>query len=180
MPQAVTHILLPILLVSFWRDYYLRKRDRSQFPLHYVLIAGLGGVLPDVDFAAFWLAKAAGITNYALHRSYTHYLIIPIILFLGFFALKNINHPSLGRHKLRLNIICLMLALGYTIHILLDAYLMGPIQLLLPLITIEIGSPLLQSWLGEAAGLFTATLDGALLVIWITYLEWKHKISNFI
>jgi len=49
MPQAVTHILAPILLVSIFRDFCLRKKDKKHFSLHYVLIAGLGGILPDID-----------------------------------------------------------------------------------------------------------------------------------
>ena len=45
MPEAVTHILIPILLVALFRDFYWKKRNKGKnnFPLHYVLIAGLGG-----------------------------------------------------------------------------------------------------------------------------------------
>ena len=31
MPQAVTHILIPILIVSIFRDFYLKKRDKKIF-----------------------------------------------------------------------------------------------------------------------------------------------------
>ena len=47
MPQAAAHILITIILIALIRDFYIRKKKK--FPLHYVLIAGLGGILPDLD-----------------------------------------------------------------------------------------------------------------------------------
>tara|TARA_Y100000310_G_scaffold345426_1_gene464826 strand:+ start:6318 stop:6482 length:165 start_codon:yes stop_codon:yes gene_type:complete len=52
MPQAVTHILIPILLVSLLRDLFVKRGKK--FSSHYILIAGLGGVLPDIDIAFFF------------------------------------------------------------------------------------------------------------------------------
>jgi len=57
MPQAVTHILVPILLVAIFRDFYLKKKSKRHFPLHYVFLAGIGGILLDIDIIFFWLKQ---------------------------------------------------------------------------------------------------------------------------
>ena len=47
MPYAVTHVLVAIILAEIIRDYIVK--DKKKFPLHYILIAGIAGLLPDVD-----------------------------------------------------------------------------------------------------------------------------------
>jgi len=54
MPQAVLHILVPLILMALFKDYY-DKRHKNKFPLYYVLIAGIAGLLPDLDVAAFFI-----------------------------------------------------------------------------------------------------------------------------
>ena len=51
MPQSVTHVLISIILLSLFRDYCVK--NKKTFPLHYVLIGGLAGLLPDLDVALF-------------------------------------------------------------------------------------------------------------------------------
>tara|TARA_Y100000034_G_scaffold125404_1_gene174896 strand:- start:851 stop:994 length:144 start_codon:yes stop_codon:yes gene_type:complete len=47
MPYAVTHVLVAIIVAELLRDYW------KKFNLHYVLIAGIGGLLPDIDIIVF-------------------------------------------------------------------------------------------------------------------------------
>lgn len=168
MPYAVTHILVPIILVAFFRDFYLREKHRRHFPLHYLLIAGLGGVLPDIDIPISFLLNLAGVGNWNIHRLITHSILFPIILFVLFaifsFSDSKARICNLTRHNLKLSKIFLMLSIGVAIHILLDF----SFPYFTPLFSIDVQD------------LVAPTLDGILLVIWIVYLELKHKISDFI
>ncbi len=53
MPQAVTHVLIALIIGSFVRDFYIKKKDKKKFPLHYILILGVAGLLPDIDVAVY-------------------------------------------------------------------------------------------------------------------------------
>ena len=180
MPTAVTHILLPILLVALFRDFYIRKRDKRKFPLHYVLLAGLGGILPDIDFVLVWIYGFLGFSTDGIHRTITHSFIFPLVFLILFMALIKIKYPQLGRHKLTLSKISLMLFIGIVIHLSLDASLSGPLSIFYPFLDIGIGSNIFYLLPTSLQGLFFATLDGILLVLWLIYLEVKHKISDFI
>ncbi len=179
MPQAVTHVLASAIVASIIRDKK-EKKDKKKFPLHYVLIAGIGGLLPDIDVIAFWGLYFLGFTNEEVHRSFTHTIFIPLLFLALYFIFAKIKIKELGRHKLRLNIIFLMFALGSFIHILLDATLAGKIMPFFPLSKYSFGLNLagyLPLPLNEIA---MPCLDAALLIVWIVYLEVKHKISDFI
>ncbi|MAG38103.1 hypothetical protein CMI45_01810 [Candidatus Pacearchaeota archaeon] len=182
MPQAVTHILIPILLVAIFRDFYLRKKDKKQFPLHYVLLAGLGGVLPDIDIVVFWLiGKLDSETFIAIHRTFSHTLYVPAIFLILFFAFKKIKISELGKHKLSLSLIMLMFFFGSLIHIILDAFISPEgVRIFYPLSNLIINPNFVSFLPPELVGIFFATLDGVLLVVYLIYLEWKHKISDFI
>lgn len=184
MPYAVTHILVPIILVAIFRDFYLRNKDRKKFPLHYVLIAGLGGVLPDIDLAISVLLKFAGVANWYVHKTFTHSLFFPAIFFLIYLVLlpvkKEAKICNLTRHKLKLSTISLMIAIGSLIHILLDALVGGPAFFFYPFISTDFGFYLTSYLPASLESLSLPLLDGILLVIWIVYLELKHKISDFI
>lgn len=184
MPQAVTHILVPILILSLFRDFYLRKKERKHFPLHYVLIAGLGGVLPDIDIIFSIIFNLIGLDNWNIHRTFSHSLFFPLILIVVYFILKPIHKKAricnLTRHKLELSKIFLFVSFGVLIHILLDFIFGGNTILFYPFLfslpKINIISFLPQ----DLRGFFFPTLDGVLLVFWLVYLELKHKISDFI
>ncbi|MBS3098848.1 metal-dependent hydrolase [Candidatus Pacearchaeota archaeon] len=168
MPLAVTHILFPIILFSVIRDFYLRKRERKSFPLHYVLLAGLGGTLPDIDIPISFILNFLGIASWELHRTFTHLFIFPAIFFILFLVFSRINARAricnLTRHNLKLSTIFLMISIGTLIHILLDNSF---------IYFVDIFPQETRPWI-------PATLDGILLIIWIVYLELKHKISDFI
>src|SRR3989344_8773075 len=119
MPYAVTHILIPILLVSILRDFYLKRKDKKHFPLHYALIAGLGGVLPDIDIIISIILNFAGISNWDIHRTFTHSLLFPLVFFALFLILIPVHRKAricnLTRHKLKLSTISLMLAIGISL-----------------------------------------------------------------
>ncbi|MBU0907776.1 MAG: metal-dependent hydrolase, partial [Nanoarchaeota archaeon] len=124
MPYAVTHILIPILLVAIFRDFILSKEARKKFPLHYVLLAGLGGALPDIDIPISMILNLLGITAWDIHRTFTHSLSFAAIFFILYLVLKPVKEEAricnITRHKIKLNLIFLMLGIGILTHLFLD------------------------------------------------------------
>ena len=178
MPQAVTHVLASAIAASVIRDK--NKKDKKKFPLHYVLISGLAGLLPDLDVIAFWVLYFFGFTIEEVHRSFTHTIFIPLIFLALYFTFAKIKISELGRHKLKLNIIFLMFALGSFIHIILDAIFAGKIMPFFPLSNYSFGLNIIRYLPITLSKIAMPSLDAVLLIIWIIYLEVKHKISDFI
>ena len=71
MPYAVAHVILTIVVADIYRDYFAKKK----FPMIYVLIAGIAGLLPDADIPAGWIFNSIFGADYSFHRIYTHSLI---------------------------------------------------------------------------------------------------------
>lgn len=184
MPYAVTHILVPIIIVALIRDRYLKNKDKKHFPLHYVLIAGIGGALPDIDIPISILLNFLGFENWNIHRTFTHSISFSAIFFLLFLLLKPVKEKAricnLTRHKLKLNLIFLMFAVGISTHIFLDALFGEVTYLFYPITSQAYGINLLDIFPQDLQDSLLPTLDGVLLFVWIIYLELKHKISDFI
>jgi len=175
MPYAVTHVLTPIVLVDLFRNYWYSAKKK--FHLHYVLIAGLAGLLPDVDIALVWLMKLITEVSVAdVHRTITHSLFFPsIFLILGLLAIgKNV---TIYKDKLRLDWVFYMIAVGTFIHLVLDFVLSGSIRPLYPLYDFKIGLNLIR---GNLEGTLFPGIDAILLFVWLVHLELKHKISDYI
>lgn len=172
MPQAATHIIIPLVIADIYRDYFAKKK----FNIRYVLIAGLAGLLPDVDILIGWfinLFKYCDISQ--LHRTFTHTLFFPLVFFLLFLLAKTSKSKFLRKQKLKLDYIFLAIAFGIFTHIALDAVFSGPIQIL-P--NIMFGYTLIP--LDSFQGTFFAGLDAIILVIWLIHEELKHRISDYI
>ncbi len=143
MPQVITHILVPLILASLFRDYYIKRKNKKKFPLHYVLIAGISGVLPDLDVAVFWILYFFGFTFDSIHRTFMHTLFVPLIFVLLALITSKVKSKELGKHKLKLSIIFLMIAFGSFIHLLLDATFQGSIIPFYPLSNFSVGMDIL-------------------------------------
>ncbi|MCH7568078.1 MAG: metal-dependent hydrolase [Nanoarchaeota archaeon] len=180
MPLAVLHILLPLVIMSLFKDIYEGKKKKRFFSLHYVLIAGLAGLLPDLDIVVFWGLHFLGYTISEVHRTFTHNIFIPLAFLLMFFVFQNVRMKKLGRHKLRLNVIFLMIALGYIVHLALDALFIGLIMPFYPVSFFEFGLNLINLLPYPLNEIFIPSLDAILFFLWLIWLELKHKISDFI
>ena len=172
MPLAVTHILVPLVLADIYRDYISKKR----FNIRYVLIAGLAGLLPDIDILIGWVLNIFKYFDISqLHRTFTHTLFFPLAFLILFLLTENYNPRFIKRQKLKLNYIFLATAFGVLIHILLDALFSGPVYIL-P--NIRFGFNLIP--LDSFQGTFFAGLDAIIIVIWLIHEELKHRISDYI
>lgn len=172
MPQAVTHILIPLILSDYYRDHISKKK----FNLHYIFISGISGLLPDIDVIAFWILNFISNTQLSsIHRAFTHTLFLPLLFLILFFLTKNIK---LKKPKLKLNYIFLAIAFGTFIHLILDSLLSGYISPFYPLSTYQISLNLIP--LNKFQGTLFPGLDAILLVLWLYHEEKKHKISDYI
>jgi membrane-bound metal-dependent hydrolase YbcI (DUF457 family) len=177
MPQAVLHILLPLVLLSLFKDYY-DKTHKNKFSLKYVLIGGIAGILSDIDFIFLWITS---FTNNPInyHGTITHSIFIPIILVFLFFVFKNKTN-TIGKHKLKLSIIFLVIALGTFAHLILDMLFHNQSFIFYPISNINLGLNLQENLPYPLNLLLLPTIDAILLITWLIYLELKHKISDFI
>ncbi len=204
MPNVVTHVLVAIIAAELIRDYFVK--DKRSFPLHYVLIAGIAGVLPDFDLLVYVFARglplgetinSLGVTFF--HPSFTHSIIFPVaFLLLGvvFFVIENkklrriavgkageriskrirIKERKLRKHHLVLPMIFFMIAIGWGTHLLLDGTLSGHFRI--GFTTEPLGLNLIPNT--SFGDTIIAGLDAALLILWLIHEELRHKISRFI
>jgi len=54
MPLAVTHFVIVVIIFTLFRDSFIK--NKKDFPIHYVFIAGLATLLPDIDIAVYWIS----------------------------------------------------------------------------------------------------------------------------
>jgi len=178
MPQAVTHVLVPLVLIGLFRDYFIK--DKKSFPLHYVLIAGIAGLIPDLDIVAYYLLSFFGYTLNEVHRTFSHNVFIPLIFLILGFAFLGIKNKELGKHHLKVSTIFFLAGFGSLVHILLDAIFAGYIMPFYPFFIFKIGLNIVQYAPEAWRDSIIPSFEAGLLVIWLVYMEIKHKISDFI
>ena len=169
MPQAVVHVLVVIILLDIIRDFILK--NKRSIPLSFIFIGGVAGLLPDIDIPFYWLLKNfMHLPVEWFHRTFTHSIFFPIfflVIALIFVLLKN------KRYSLLFSII----TFGVVMHLVLDAIFAGQIHLFYPFSQSAFGLNLF-SWGGLDA--IAPGVDALLLLAWLFYIEWRHKISDFI
>lgn len=178
MPQAVTHVVIALIMGSLFRDYLIK--NKKKFPLHYILIFGISALLPDIDVALYWVLYWFGFSYSLVHRPFTHNLFFPAIFLIFSLITWKWKNKELGKHHLKLHTILLMIFFGIVIHLVLDASLAGWIMPFYPFSNFAIGMNPISNLPEPLNEIFFPSLDATLLVLWIIYIEWKHKISDFI
>lgn len=172
MPLAVTHFIVTVAILTLLRDYFSKKH---YFPIHYVFLGGLAGLLPDIDIAVFWILSFFGYS----FIEFSHNLIFLFSFLVLSFATKNLKSFNFRNAKIHYHKFFLVVFFAVLIHLILDASIDGTVNLFYPFTTLEIGYNIIDLFPKNLQGLFFPTLDAILLILWISYLEWKHKISSF-
>jgi len=165
MALAVTHVLLTIILVDLWRDYF--TNHKKYFTLHTILIAGIAGLLPDIDVPINWILNFFGKSyDLLLHGGVTHNIFFGLIFLIpGFiFWFKK-------KHKIA--VYFFVICFGVLFHLFLDCLTGGYYFFYWP---INIGNYCVTIIHSE----FLAGLDAIILLLWLSHEEVKHKISDFI
>lgn len=178
MPNAVTHFLIPLVLLGLFQDFFVR--NKKTFPIHYVFIGGLAGLLPDFDIAVYYILSFFGITFQEVHRTFSHNFFVPLIFVSLGFAFWKFKTRKLGKYHLKLRTLFFVIAFGIFTHLLLDATISGQILPLYPISHFSFGLNLVSIFPKQWQNSIIPSLDAALLILWMIYIEVKHKISDFI
>ncbi|MEK6935782.1 MAG: metal-dependent hydrolase [Nanoarchaeota archaeon] len=178
MVYAVTHFLVVVLLLEIFRNFYVK--DKKLFTIHYVFLGGLAGLLPDLDIVIFYILSFFGFTFNQIHRTFSHNLFVVLIFVILAVLFYHIKYEKLGYRHLKLRNIFLVIGFGIFIHLLLDAFIAGSIMPFYPFSYYSVGLNLInlvpQTWRQS----ILPSLDALMLIIWMVYLEAKHKISSFL
>lgn len=180
MCYAVTHFLVPAIIVALFRDYYLSKKEKRIFPLHYVLLAGLAGLFMDFDWLSYHFLKIVGVNLGFVYFDFTHNIFLPLIFLVLGFIFIGARNKQLGKHKLKLSTIFLVISFALFTHLILDAIFEGFVIPFYPLTRFEFGLNVAGFLPLEIQTVAETLLDAVLLVFWMIWLETKHKISDFI
>lgn len=169
MPFAVTHVLTSIILADLYRDYF--SRHKKYFTLHTVFVAGVAGLLPDIDILLSNFFSVFGISIY--HRGITHTPLFAFIFLIPALILWR-------QKKHRAAMYFFVTFFGILLHVLLDYFFVvdsvGSIMLFYPFSNAAYGLNLLQ----HASNNLFAAIDAIILLLWLWHEEIKHKISDYI
>ena len=198
MPLAVTHVLVPIIFLELIRDNWkacklmgYKFKASKFFSKKHVFLVGLAGLSPDIDLmlcrAAEFLGESMPTSDIG-HRIIFHNIWIPLG-FLGFFILFYYFLPKfweLKKNKAKklksFGKIFLVLFIGFSIHLMLDAVLTGHVMPFYPL------DDYLVNWdlVGQTAcvtgipGLtILVSMDALLLILWLWHEEMSHRIKDY-
>lgn len=166
MALAVTHVILTIILVDLYRDYI--TKHKKFFTLHTIFIAGVAGLLPDIDIPLNWLFKIFGVSFQ--HGGITHTPLFGLIFLIpGFYFWYRKNH--------KVAVYFFVITFGVLFHISLDLlFNEGSYMLLYPLSTklfqlVNFSFEIIR---------YRSAIDAIILLAWLYHEEVKHKISDFI
>lgn len=189
MPFAVAHVLVPIIILELCRDNF--KKCSKIFSKRHVFLVGLAGLSPDIDILFFRIAEFLGTPVQPSgigHRIIFHNIWIPIG-FLGFFILFYYALPkfwSLRKNKAKkfrsFGKVFLVLFIGFSIHLLLDAVLTGHVMPLYPLNTYIVNWDLVGKT-ACATGIpqltILVSMDALLLILWLWHEEMEKHILDY-
>lgn len=174
MPLAVTHVILTIVLVDLFRDYIM-KNHKKYLTLHTLLVAGVAGLIPDIDMPIQMLMRLLGANIPLLqHGGMFHTPLFGLVFLIPAIILWN-------KKKHKAATIFFVITFGILFHIFLDWLLGGGahtgIMLLWPFTTMSFKVHLL---LKLNLGDIPASIDALILIAWLWHEEVKHKIRDFI
>ena len=155
MAQAVTHVLIPIVLVSIYRTYF----SKPKFSKWYVLLAGIAGLLPDLDYPLQYLFK-----GYIFHGMFH---LIYVLLFLAVLAIVFYYLKFSRKYYLTTAI----LAFGYFMHLLLDC-IAGGYEFFYPFSA-------MNYCVAFVPHSFWAGADAVILVLWLYHEYYAGNIKGF-
>ena len=170
MPFTTTHVLVAIILIELFRNYFFK--DNRNFPRYYILIAAIAGVFPDFEYI-FLLSYT--------DRLFLHSIFVPLIFFLvGIFIFKSgFKSNWLRKRHLNLSFILFIFSVGSLVHIILDSIFVGQVFLFYPISDFSIGFELVSMFSRNLQELVLPIVDAFLLFFWIFWMQFKLKIDDY-
>ncbi len=163
MALAVTHIILTIVILDLFRHYVFGRR---KFRRYLLIVGGIAGLFPDIDFVIGWIYNFFKGTTIDIHGMFTHSLLFPL-LFLLFGLLF-----YWGKNKKWAGIFGVISA-GWFLHLVLDCTFGGAKEYIWPLF---INNFCPQFGIAN----FAPHIDAVILVIWLVHEEMHKRIKDYI
>lgn len=164
MALAVTHILIPLILLDLARHYIFKKEN---FPRYLVVIGGLAGLAPDLDVILGWIYSLITGVSTNLHGEALHSLYWPLLLVLAAIYLHYKNQMKWAS-------ILYVIAFGLTFHAFLDCLFGGMKWFLWPIFTSSL--KFCPQW---GIQHHATSIDAILLVLWLVHEELHKKIKDY-
>lgn len=164
MAFSVTHVLIVIVILDFFRHYVFGKKN---FPRYLLVIGGIAGLFPDIDLPLQWLSQLFTSNKLLWHGTFTHSIFIPIILLLIGIILHYKN-------KIKLSRIFYVISTGWFIHLILDCIYGGEPKLFFyPFHYIP---SIFFNWNIYA---HADAIDAIILILWLLHEELHNKIKDY-
>jgi membrane-bound metal-dependent hydrolase YbcI (DUF457 family) len=174
MPLAVTHVLISVILVGLYRDYV--TKHKKYFTLHTVFLAGVFGLLPDLDIPIRMISQ---FFNFSVPALLQHGGVLHTPLFALLFLIPGVI--LWANKKKKFAVYFYVACFAIFLHIFLDFLLGGGshsgIMWLFPFTLQGWGIHILNSFGMKDLPI---ALDAVILLGWLWHEEVKHKISDFI
>jgi membrane-bound metal-dependent hydrolase YbcI (DUF457 family) len=176
MPYAVTHVIIAIIIIDIIRHLIIKKTgNKNSFPMYYVFIGGLAGLLPDIDILFEFFIKSD------IHRHFTHGIIFPLIFaVIGLFFLYHENknkYKHVHKGKIKWSLLFFIIAAGISIHIFLDWAIEGYIYPFWPFSNAFYGlNPFPSSFYSNR---IVPAIDAIIFLAWLWHEEHSRKINDF-
>jgi len=174
MPLTVTHVIITVIIVDLYRDYI--TKHKKYFTLHTIFLAGVFGLLPDIDVL---LGMLASIIHFDIPLLLQHGGITHTPLFALLFLIPGIILWRMKKKKTA--VYFYVAAFAIFLHLLMDFTLGGGgnygIMWLFPFT--------MQGWNLHLINYFNVpnlsqAIEVFILLGWLWHEEIKHKISDFI
>lgn len=188
MPFAVTHVLVPIIILELCRDNF--KKCTKFFSRRHVFLVGIAGLLPDMDvvvYTAFNIFKVPFTFDPLVKRVLFENFWI-MLSFFGFFLLfyyllpKMKPSKKLAKKYKGFGKVFIVLFIGWAIHLLLDIVLTGNAMPLYPLNSQIIDYDVvgkLETVTGIPQLTILVSMDALLLLFWLWHEEMEHHIKDY-
>jgi len=164
MALAVTHIILTIALLDIFRHYVFGLK---KFPRYLLVIGGIAGLAPDLDIPLGWILTLLNGATVDIHGLFTHSIFFALL-----FAI--IGAVLQYKKNLKWARILYVIAVGWTLHILLDC-LFNAYSTVLWLLSINTTAYCPSGILEN----YRTSIDAIILVLWLLHEEISNKIKCY-
>ena len=164
MALAVTHVLIPIIILDLLRHYLFGKKKFSRYLL---VIGGIAGLAPDIDIPLSWLINLFADNNVNLHSLSISHSFLFVLVFLSIALLFQ------SRHNQKWANIFYVIAAGWTMHLGLDWFFGEYKQLFWPFMTPAYMFPSWDLWK------YSESIDAIILVLWLVHEEFHKYIKDY-
>ncbi len=164
MALAVTHILIPLIVLDLLRHYVFGK---EKFPRYLIVIGGIAGLMPDIDIVISWFVRFLTGNTQTIHGVFTHSLFF-VLFFLAIAVAMRIKREFVTAR------IFYVIAFGWFLHIFLD-WIFGEYKAIFwPFFSTS--TSIFPSW---NIWVYAVQIDAVLLVLWLIHEEVHKNVRDY-